>query len=378
MSTQNHSRKIALTIIGILLVVIAFWLSKKIVKANEKPPKKTELVKKKVPISVVNNKTITSVISANGILVAQKRLELFSEVQGVFLLRKKLFRSGQKYTKGETLLAVDASEYRANVKSQKSVLYNQIASIMPDLRLDYPDAFPKWQQYLDGFHIDKPISKLPEITSEKVKYFLAARNIISTYYTIKNLESRLAKYSITAPFSGIVTEALVTEGSLIRPGQKLGSFIKTGVYELAVSISKEYATLLQVGKKVTLKTASSNTIYMGKIVRVGGNINQNSQTLDCFIEVADPALKEGMYLEAKIEAQQIENAVEVDRSLLQNKEQLFVVKDSVLDLVTVKPVYISDDTAIVKGLTNGTKIVSKPILGAYQGMIVEIESKETE
>lgn len=376
MSKQKNNRKIALTIIGVALVGIALMLGKRIIEANNKPLKKTEKLQKTVLTTPVKNKTITTIISANGNLKAKRRLELFSEVQGIFQLRNKLFRSGQEYKKGETIFKIDASEYFATVKSQKSNLYNQIAAIMPDLRLDYPEAFPKWNLYLDNFNINKPVSKLPEISSERVKYFLAARNIVSNYYSVKNLESRLTKYQITAPFSGIVTNALVTEGTLIRPGQKLGEFIQSGIYELNVSIPKAYATLLKTGKNVALQTIESDKVYNGKITRIGGSINQSSQTIDAFIEVTNKNLKEGIYLEAKIEAEQIENAMEVNRSLLQNKEQLFIVKDSVLDLVKVKPVYFTDNTAIVIGLQNGLQILSQPVLGAYKGMLVTVQPEK--
>ena len=68
-----------------------------------------------------------------------------------------------------------ASEYYASVQSAKSNFYNSITSIMPDLRLDYPQAFPKWQSYLNNLNIDKSLPALPEMTSEKEKYFINNR-----------------------------------------------------------------------------------------------------------------------------------------------------------------------------------------------------------
>ncbi len=52
------------------------------------------------------------------------------------------------------------------------------------------------------------------MSSEKENYFITGRGIVSSYYNLKNLEQRLSKYVISAPFSGILTEALVTEGTL--------------------------------------------------------------------------------------------------------------------------------------------------------------------
>ena len=67
----------------------------------------------------------------------------------------------------------------------------------------------------------------------------------------------------------------------------------------------------------------------GTVIRVNGKIDQETQTVKAFILLKEPALKEGMYLEAIIPVQKIDEAFEVNRSLLVNQNQLFVVQDSV-------------------------------------------------
>ena len=114
------------------------------------------------------------------ILAAKQRVELYSEVQGIFKTGSKLFKPGQKFNKGETLIRIDASEYYASVQSAKSNLYNTIAAIMPDLRLDFPEVFQKWQTYLNNFDLNKTTPKLPEMTSEKENYFITGRGIVSS------------------------------------------------------------------------------------------------------------------------------------------------------------------------------------------------------
>lgn len=371
-------RKAILSLLGILLVVGAYFVSQKIVESNQRERPKPKKVIKTVFVDTIINGVVPIKIEANGNLVAQRRLELFSEVQGVLQKGGKLFKPGQVYSKGQTLLRLNSAEYYATVQSQKSNLYNQITAIMPDLRLDYPDAFQKWQTYLNNFDVNKGVPPLPEASSDKEKYFITGRNITTNYYNVKNLEQRLGKYKITAPFTGILTEALVTEGTLVRPGQKLGAFIDTEVYELEVAISKKYADLLQVGKKVDLATIDGERTYKGTVARINGNIDQASQTINAYIEVRDKNLREGMYLEASLEAKEEANAVNLDRTLLQPNDQLFVVRDSVLDLIDVKPVYFSEKSMIVKGIPDGMSIVDKPIPGAYAGMLVKVYEEKDE
>lgn len=364
-------RKIILALIGVILIIASFLGAKKLIDNKNKPKPVKEKVVKTVFTDTVSNGTVKIVIPANGSLVAKQRVELYAEVQGVFRASNMLFKPGQKYSKGQTLIRVDASEYYASVQSAKSNLYNAIAAIMPDLRFDFPEIYQKWQNYLNSFDLSKTTPKLPEMTSEKENYFITGRGIVSSYYNVKNSEERLSKYNITAPFTGILTEALVTEGSLIRSGQKLGEFINPTIYEMEVALSKDYATLLQVGESVTLTNLDKTETYTGKISRVNGSIDPTTQTITAYIDVKDDKLKEGMYLEANLDAKEEQNAIEIDRNLLLDNEKVFVVRDSILDVIDVKPVYFSDTKVVLKSIPNGTVILKKPVPGAYTGMLVK-------
>jgi multidrug efflux pump subunit AcrA (membrane-fusion protein) len=174
----------------------------------------------------------------------------------------------------------------------------------------------------------------------------------------------------------VLTEALVTEGTLVRAGQKLGEFINPEVYELEVAISKTYADLLKVGESVELINLDDNTTYAGKVTRINASIDQASQTVKAYIEVEDKNLREGMYLEANLDAKNEENAIEVDRNLLLEGNRIFVVRDSVLDIIDVDPVYFSDKRVVLKNVPDGVTIMSKPLIGAYTGMAVKIYSEQ--
>jgi multidrug efflux pump subunit AcrA (membrane-fusion protein) len=372
-------RKIILSILGIVIIIASFFLARTIVNSNQRQRPEPKKVVKTVFVDTVVNSTVPITIRANGNLVAKRRVELYSEVQGVLLQGSKLFRAGQEYKKGEALLRMNSAEFNASVVSQRSALYNQIAAVMPDLKLDYPEAFDHWQRYLNSFDVNKTLPPLPEFSSEKEKYFINGRNIVTSYYNIKNLEQRLVKFRITAPFDGIVTEALVTEGSLVRSGQKLGEYIDTDLYELAVAVSKTYASLLQVGKQVTLSSIDGEKEYTGVVSRINGNVDVNSQTIDAFIEVSDPLLREGMYLEAQLEAREEPDAFAMNRSLLQADDFVFVVKDSLLERLKVRPVFFSEETVVLKDIPDGTVILNRTVPGAYEGMLIKVfeEADET-
>ncbi|MFD0976605.1 efflux RND transporter periplasmic adaptor subunit [Salinimicrobium gaetbulicola] len=228
---------------------------------------------------------------------------------------------------------------------------------------------------MNNFDINKRVPPLPETDSEKEKYFITGRGIISDYYSIRNLEERLGKYTIVAPFDGILTEALVTRGTLIRQGQKLGEFIDPSVYELEVSVAKKFSDLLKVGEKVALANLDETENYTGVISRINARVDQETQTIEVFIKVQGEDIREGMFLQAMIDARDEENAIEIPRELLVDRSKVYVVRDSVLDLVTVKPVYFGKNTVVIKGLENGEQMLSSNVPGAYSGMLVTIQKE---
>ena len=186
-------RKIILSILGILLIIGSFFMAKGIVDSKKSFRPKAGKVVKTVFTEVVQNGTVPIIVAANGNLNAKQKVELFAEVQGVFKRGSKLFKEGQAYKAGETVISIDASEYTATVRSAKSNLFNLLTSVMPDLRLDYPDDFPKWQTYLNAFDMSKSTPPLPEMTLENERFFISGRGILTSYYTNNdslNIESQ--------------------------------------------------------------------------------------------------------------------------------------------------------------------------------------------
>ena len=368
-------RKYISIISGIILLAIAVIIAMTFIKNKKKKPSQAEKVNKTVFVQTVKNKTIPLIITTSGNLKAKNKINLFSEVQGVLKISSKDYKPGTNYRKGETILKINSDEYFTNLQSLKSNLYNALSAIMSDIRLDFPSEYEKWQTYLRGIDFDKPIAKIPATNSEKEKLFISGRKIYTNYFQVKNLEERLRKYTIRAPYNGILTEALVTPGSLVRQGQKLGEFIDPNVFELEVSINTEFSHLLQKGNSVELMNIEKSKKWQGKVVRVNSKVDQSSQTIKVYIQLRGKELREGMYLEASLVAKSETNAFEVARNLLVNNTNLYIVQDSVLDIVEINPVYFNSETVVVKGLTDGSKLLSKPVPGAYKGMKVEINQK---
>ncbi len=154
-------RKIIIIVISVILLIGSIFLAKYLIDNKQKPKPVFDKIVKTVFTETVTNKSVPIVITTNGNLEAKNKIELYSEVQGVLVATSKEFKPGTTYNKGETLVKINSSEFYANLQAQKSNLFNALTSIMPDIRLDYPNEYDKWQNYLQNFDISKPIQKLP-------------------------------------------------------------------------------------------------------------------------------------------------------------------------------------------------------------------------
>jgi len=364
-------RQIIISIIGILIIGGGYFAKERLANTERPQKEKPKKTVSKVFTQVVNNEDTPITVTASGNLAAKERIELFFEVQGIFEYSDRSFKPGVSYNNGDVLIRLNSAEDRANLLSQKSSLQNVLVGILPDLKFDYPDAFDKWDAYIKDFDVNARLKNLPEASSEREKLYIAGQNINTSWYTVKNIEERLTKYTIYAPFNGVLTEATINKGSLVRSGQKLGEFIDPNVYEVEVAVNANYADLLNVGSNVKLQNIEKTKTWKGRVSRINNLIDPNTQTLQAYIQVTGRGLREGMYLEAILKAKNEKNTFEISRKLLVDNSKVYVFQDSQLNLTEIDPVHYTDKTVVIRGLDDGTEILEKMLPGAYDKMPVE-------
>ncbi len=356
-------------VITLAILIVGFLFSKFLSsrkKVQEKKNTKTHTAD--INFIPVQNGNVNMLIETGGIIHAYDKIEIFGEVSGILQNGARPFKAGNRFKKGEVLLKIDDSVFLNNVLAQKSTLMNQITLLIPDLEMDYPESVKNWKKYLDNFTLGKPLLPLPEPVNNKEKYFIASRNIYNLYYITKSMEATLAKYTLKAPFDGVLTEALVNRGTLVRAGQKVGEFTAPHLYELAVPVNVKEVSLLKIGEDVLLTSQAFKNEFTGKISRINQKIDNGTQSVMVYITVKNSRLKDGMYLNAKLQGEIIPNALSVSRKLIRQNNKVFIKEGSVLKLKTVDIVYTSGDIAIIKGLEDGTMLAKGDLAYAYEGM----------
>jgi multidrug efflux pump subunit AcrA (membrane-fusion protein) len=356
-------------LLGIGVLLLGVFVSKQLSKKDAKAEPKISFRSKLVAVQPAEPSDIPIYIQVSGRLQSVNRMDLYTEVSGV--LKNSNFRSGQSFGAGQPIATIDDSEYRAQLIAARSTFMGLISQSLADLTLDYPEDANEWKLFLQSINPKEKLPELPRVENQQLKQFLSGRNILSNYYTIKSQEVRLRKYQITAPYSGVLNEAVIDPGTLVRSGQKIGTFAQQGSYELEASVTRNDLNFLQKGRTVTLHSDELNQDYTGTISRINSIINPTTQLVNVFMMVRGKELKEGLYLKASINTGRSANAIEIDRNMLIDGKAIFVVnRDSALRLLPVEVISYSEDKAIVEKVPSGTWIPKVQVNGAFEGMKV--------
>ena len=359
-------------VLGAVVLIGGYVLMNVLAGMKEEPKKMPEIDKTpNVFWSVVKNDTIQNSIAITGRVFSRRKIQVLSEVQGIYRPGTKEFKDGVSFSKSELMLSLEPGEMKMNLYAQKSSFLNAISQVLPDLEIDFPEQASKWEDYVLAFEMEKSLPELPKVKENKLQLFLTSRNIYSAYYNLRAQEITLSKYQITAPFDGVVTMSNVNPGTLVRPGQILGEFSDPTDFELDAAISAKDAQFVRVGDDVNLTDQASKKVIKGKVVRLGSQLDVETQSIKVYIGIRSADLSDGSYLGGAIRGRDLENVLQVDRNILDNG-RIFLIEEEQLVPTEANVLRYTETRAIISGLKDGDKFLNQSLNGAYNGMKVRL------
>lgn len=358
------------------IVAVSYGMMKFLASLKKEPPRRPQQeIKRYVKTEKVAYGDIESQVTGWGRLASKQMVDAITEVQGKILTGDVPLKKGQPFNKGDLLFRVYDKEARLGLLARKSRFLNAIANLLPDFKVDYPDSYPKWTKFLASIDIEKELPKLPEISSDQEKIFLAGRNTLSDYYSIKSEEIRLKKYNIYAPFTGTYTEVMLEAGSVANPGSRVGRIIRTDKMELEVPIEPHNAEWVKPGNGVKVSNKDGSREWSGRVVRKGRFINTGNQSISVFVELTstrDNPLYSGLYLKAVFPGVMVANAMQIPRNAVFNTNEVYVVNGGHLSKREIKIHKIDEKNLTFSGLEPGTHVVVEPLVSAAENTKVEI------
>ncbi|MBE0648044.1 MAG: HlyD family efflux transporter periplasmic adaptor subunit [Bacteroidales bacterium] len=368
------------SIITIVVLVVLFILSSLLYMLFSGMEEKTEDKQREEIKLFVNSEKVAyttnlAMIVETGRLSSQHSVDLSAEVQGEILPGNVTLQEGAKFKKRDLLVRIFDEEARNNLKASKSRFLNAIAGILPDIRIDYPGSYKKYEDFFNSVKINEPLPSLPEADSDAEKIFLASRNILNDYFNIKSSEVRLSKYNLYAPFDGSFTRVFLEAGSVANPGSRIASMIRTDKMELEVPVRIDDAYWINVGGQVKVSTKDRNLSWTGTVVRKSDFMDPASQAITVFVALTpdkDKPLYQGQYLVAEFAAKTLKESMEIPRNAVFEKNKVFTVVDGKLKKAEITVLKTNETSVIFSGLPVGTDVVVEPLVNAKEGFNAEI------
>ena len=357
--------------VGIL--AFGFLLMLFLLNTKNEPPKSKPVVRPKiVQAELIKLKNINSEVVAYGRLASSQPIILYSEVAGILEKGNINFQSASSFKKGDLLIKVDDRQARLELNSAKSDFLNALASVLPELKVDFPNEYEKFQQYFNNCDFENNLKPLPKTDNEKIKFFLIRFNVYKLFYSVKNLEIRLEKHYFYAPFNGSIISADLHEGSSVRSGSKIGELINLDNLEVEIPVTAQDIQWIKPNKPVILTSSEIEGQWSGRIKRIGKSIDERTQTVQVFVAVENTNndfLINGVFLKASIPGIIIENSVSVPSRAIYKESYVYLVNDNKLEYRKIDVVRRQSDSVIVRGnLQNGDTLVTDLMQGVAAGM----------
>ena len=360
---QDNKRKI----LRGLLIIFAAFIFIKLIMSFKKDTSINELTESKRLVSSEIVKLEKNIISVPvyGKLFSLKEINIVTEANGIFYGEK--FKTGMKFSKGDTLGYIKYDEIESNLNSQKSNLLNQASKIVSEIKFDYPDSYQSWFNFMHKINFNDPLPKLPEIKDKKLKNYLSGKNFFNSYFTAKSTEDRLNKHLIISEFNGSLSDVSIKSGTAVVFGQKIGKYHNPNMLEFESNTSIKNTLLIKKNMQVNIKSDEYSGERNGSVSRINKTLNPSSQNMSVFIETNDDDLYNGMYVYGNIIVGEVDNTFKIKRNLIQ-ENNVFTIVDNKLISTEIDVIQVFEDNAIIRGLNNNDRVLNEPIKGSYSGM----------
>jgi len=379
---KQLDRRIVIVGAFIFIVGLAFGIMKFLIAQKEEPFMRPPVeAKRYVKTEQVTYQNITSPVEAPGRVKSIAEVDIISEASGKIQVPEVALKTGSKFNKGDILFTIYPDEAELALKAKKSQFLNSLANLMPDISIDYPEYEDKFRNFFNQIDIEKDLPEFPEFSNEKLKIYLASRNILSEYYGILKDELQLKRHTKRAPFYGTYSDVYMEEGAFANIGGRVARAIRTDVLELEVPLERFDAAWVKIGVPVTVQSDSRNVSWQGKVIRKSQFVDPKTQSQNIFVQLKNNQKKSilnGEYLSASFQGHPIENVMEIPRNVVFNTNEVFVVVDKSLQKRKINIIKLNEKTLIFNGIEEGSILVVQPLINVQEGTVVEIQNSDEE
>ena len=318
---------------------------------------------KRVPLVTaikLKNEVFTHFLELQGNVTTKQNVLIYPEVAGT--LEKVFVKEGQKVSKGQALGRID-----------NGGLEQQVAQLEATTALA-KTTFDRQKRLWD------------EKIGSEIQYLQTKTNYESSKNQLAQLKKQIDKFTIRAPFSGVIDDVIKDQGTVVAPGPGAEIFRIVNLSNMFIEadIPESYITDVTIGKYVEIDFPVLGKSLETKVRQTGNFINPANRTFKIEVGVPnnDRSIKPNLTAKLKINDYTNAEAILIPQSIISenaNGEQyVYVIKNlnndkGIATQTVVKTGKTQGDVIeILEGVTSGDVLIEAGARSVKNGQEVKI------
>ena len=342
-----------------------------------------------VTVLEIEKGEVQAKVDASGVLSSAEQIVLTSEVGGTVEWVSPKLQPGARFSRGEALARVEATQFEAFVAAER-VRLKQAELELTLERERGERALQDWQNLGNGSADSALATRRPHLE-------LAEANLAAAQSSLRQAERNLERTTLRAPFNAVVVDETVDRGQVLAPGLPVAQLAGTDRYRSTVQIPAALLSSLDIpglpggfegseGSSATLRKAGAAASEVlpvkAHVMGMGGQLDPLTKMATILINVepepdagSTAALLLGDVHEVTIAGGIREAAVKVPRSVVYEGSRVWVVDSE--SRLQARDVVLGWDLGggfieVREGLEEGDKAVNSPLSLPISGTLVRI------
>ncbi|MHA7837733.1 MAG: efflux RND transporter periplasmic adaptor subunit [bacterium] len=378
--------RILVIVLGTILLVAALFFFRRSPEEKEQPE-----IAPLVRTTVAEARPHRFRVKAQGTVEPRTESELIPQVSGEVLWISSSLAAGGFFEEGELLARIDDADYRVDREAARAAV----------ARAESQHARAEKELERQQRLADRSVASQSRIDDAVNDFKVAEASLREARARLERAERDLARTRIVAPYRGRVRSEQVDIGQFVTRGAPIATLYGVEFAEVRLPLPDRELAFLDVpllpeiarrdedtepiGAPVELRAefAGARHRWQGHLVRTEGELDPRSRMVQLVVRVPDPfgldearsaPLAVGLFVEAEIAGQLLEEAIVLPREALRPGGRVYVVGEDgrlrfrVVDLLRVE----RDEIVVGGGLTEGERVCTSPLQGALDGMRVRV------
>ena len=260
------------------------------------------------------------------------------------------------------------------VKEGQKVKKDQILATIDDGGLSQQLLLLKSNEQLAKTTFERQKRLWDQKIGSEIQYLQAKTSYDSQKNATKQLKKQLGKFTIRAPFSGIIDDVFKEKGTVVAPGPgaELFRIINLSNMYIETDVPESYISSIKKNKMVEVNFPILGRSYDTSIRQVGNFINPSNRTfrIEVGIPNLDGEIKPNLTAKLRLNDYSNSNAILIPQSIIsenaKGQQFIYVVKDN-----KEKNQVYAERLVIETGKTNGDFIEVTKNLDANVEVILE-------